>query len=340
MSNYGIVSSNFFEKLAVTDIARWNDNIKRHTLYTVCDGMQDPWGLYKGARPTVNGPVELKAGTTVPFDAAVGAQASPQLFNWVPVSYPASYVGTKNQISDTWNATTMSLKSIMTWGAAELKTLIASTPGTFALVGSGVGAMVCSAILQEMQTGTLTDRIGDCIGATMFGNPCRQESIIYPGGIDPGGAGILPRASTGVKGMIRNTDTPSWWWDMAIADDPIVTCPVNVSGQAVNVIADALISLVGGRDLLPQLTKTIVTLKKTGTVWPSVAGRLTNTKANTDALAWATRVFTLSPNPHTLYSFYPLSAIPTGLPGLTTTSTYLDAAVAYINQRGTTIPPR
>jgi hypothetical protein len=339
MGNYGIVSSGYNEKPVLADIVRWNDNIKRHTLYTVCDGLQDPWGLVKGTRPTITGPVATLGGAAVAFDAIVGAQTSSQLFDWVAVSYPASYINLLPQINDTWQPKSLGISQIMTWGATELKTLISSTPGTFALVGTGIGAMVCSAILQEMQSGTLTSRKDDCIGAVMFGNPCRQEGVTYPGGIDPGGAGIMPQSAAGIKGMIRNTDTPSWWWEMALIDDPIVTCPIDVSGQAVNVVADELIKAKGGKDLLTQLAKTIPTLKKNGSIWPLVAARLTNAAGVTDGLAWASRVFSVNPNPHTLYSFTPV-VVPPSTPGLTSTSTSLDLAIAYINQRGTAIQPR
>lgn len=340
MGNYGIVTSGYTERPVLADVARWNDNIRRHTVYTVTDSLQDIWGLFNGKRPTVTGPTALKIGSTIPFDAAVGAQVSPQLFNWVPISYPASYIGLTPQIVDTWNPKSQSLASMVTWGATELKARIESGLGTFALVGFGVGASVCSAILQEMQNGTMTARYGDCIGAVMFSNGCRQEGVTYPGGIDPGGAGILPQASTGVKGMIRNAGTPSWWWEMATPDDPLATCPINNSGQVINVITEYLLNQAGGRDFMTQAAKVIPTLKRTNTVWPAVAGRLTNRTANAEALAWAERVFALNPTPHNLYSFSPLPAAPTGLSGLTPTSTYLDAAIAYINLRGTTISPR
>ena len=229
---------------------------------------------------------------------------------------------------------------MMTWGATELKTLIASTPGTFALVGNGLGAMVCSAVLQEMQTGTLTNRFSDCIGAVMFGNGCRQEGKTYPGGVELDGAGILPGSSTGAKGTIRNTNTPAWWWEMAAADDPIANCPIDTSGQAVNIIADALMKTSGYRELLPTMTKIVPTLKKTNTVvWNQVAGRLTNRNANAAALLWANRVFAQNPNPHNMYAYSMIQAVPTGMEGLTG-STYVDTALAYINLRGTTIPPR
>lgn len=343
MSNYGIVTTGYTEKTALAEVSRWNDNIKRHTLYTVCSTLQDIWGLYKGVRPTVNGPTSLKLGLTVPYDAAVGAQISPQLFNWVPISYPASYIGLTPQLSDTWNVKTISLADMVVWGASDLKSRIESTPGTFALVGYGLGAMVCSAALQEMQsqTSTLRTRYGDCIGAVMFSNGCREEAKTFPGGIDPGGAGILPQASTGVKGLIRNSGTPSWWWEMAAVDDPLVTCPFTASGQVVNVIAEMLMNIDNTRDLMTQLAKVVSTLKRNSTTWPLVAGRLTNKTANAEALAWAQRVFALNPSPHNLYSYTPAVVDPAAnIPGLKPTSTYLDLAIAYLNQRGTTIPPR
>jgi hypothetical protein len=342
VSSYGIVTSTYVEKSALAEVARWNDNLKRHTLYTVCDSLQDIWGLYKGQRPVVTGPTPIKLGSTVPYDAAVGAQASPQLFNWVPISYPASYVGLTPQLADTWNPKSMSIAQMVTWGATELKTRIEATPGTFALVGYGVGAMVCSAALQEMQqqSSPLRSRFTDCIGAVMFSNGCREEYVTYPGGTDPGGAGILPQASTGVRGMIRNTSTPSWWWEMAAVDDPVANCPIDTSGQVINVVAEALLNVAGSRDLMAQLAKTIITLKKTGSTWQAIAGKLTNRTANANALTWAERVFALNPSRHNVYSFNTLPSLPTGLPGMKETSTYLDAAVAYINLRGTTISPR
>lgn len=343
MSNYGIVTTAYTEKAALAEVARWNDNIKRHTLYTVCDTLQDIWGLFKGVRPVVSGPTPIKLGSTVPYDAACGAQVSPQLFNWVPVSYPASYIGLDPQLADTWNPKNLSIADMVTWGATDLKSRIEATPGTFALVGYGVGAMVCSAILQEMQdqSSTLRTRYGDCIGAVMFANGCRQEGKTFPGGIDPGGAGIMPQASSGTKGLIRNTNTPDWWWEMATVDDPVATCPFTVTGQVINVIADTVVKTKGGRDLMTQLLKIVPTLRRTNSIWPQVAARLTNRTANADALTWASRVFALSPSPYNMYSYSPAVTDGTvNLPGLKPTSTYLDLAIAHLNQRGTTLVPR
>lgn len=336
-TSYGLVTAGYTERLILADIARWNDNIKRHTLYTIGTTGQDPWGMRSGNRAVINGPAPLT--NTVPPDAIVGAQSSSQLFNWVPLSYPASYLTVTPQVVDAWDPKTLSLAQIVTWGATELKTLIAATPGTFALAGYGLGAMVCSAVLSAMQTGTLTNRMSDCIGAVMFGNGCREEGATYPGGGAPG-AGILPRASVGTPGLIRNADTPSWWWEMAIPDDPIAVCPISNAGQAINVIADALMTTTGGKDLLPQMAKAVGTLKMTSSTWKVVASRLTNRSANTEALAWAERVFALSPSPHTMYSAVSMTHPPTDLSGLAPNATPVDAALAYINLRGTTIPPR
>lgn len=328
MANYGLVTTGFTEKLAYSDIARWNDNIRRHTIYTVSDSLQDIWGGSKTA--------------TVPFDAVVGSQVSQQLFNWVPISWPGSYLAVTPQLADTWNPRNLSLAQMVTWGGTDLKSRIEATPGTFALVGYGIGGMVCSATLQEMQTpGTsLYARMSDCIGAVMFGNGAREEGVTYPGGTDPGGAGILPFATTGVKGMIRNTNTPDWWWEMATVDDPAATCPINTTGQAVNVAAEALLNQTNSRDFMLQIAKVIGVLNKSNSVWSSVAGRLTNKSAVALALNWAERVFALNPSPHNLYSISTLPSLPTNVPGMSGTSTYLDAAIAYLNLRGTTIPPR
>lgn len=337
-SSYGLVTAGYAERLILAEIARWNDNIKRHTIYTVGSTLQDPWGLRLGNRAAVTGPTPLTA--TVPYDAAIGAQSSSQLYTWVPLSYPASYVTTTPQIVDTWDPKNLSLAQVVTWGATELRTLIAATPGTFALVGTGLGAMVCSAALTDMQTGTLANRMGDCIAAVMIGNPCREEGVTYPGGSAPG-AGIMPRASVGTPGLIRNADTPTWWWEMAHPDDPIAACPIDTAGQAVNIVADALMSTAGGRDLLTQMAKIPGVFKSSSSAtWRLVANRLTNRTANTQALAWAEQVFALTPSPHITYSERSMTHPPTDLTGLAPNATPLDAALAYINLRGTTIPPR
>lgn len=385
MANYGIVKSDGTPKQAYFKADRWNDTIKRHTLYTCCGTSADPWGMIKGIRTGVNGVLvtalaslgitnpwpatinNVKGGTpltSIPsgsFDALVGAEANKHLFNWVPIPYPASaplssatLLASPSKTSAA-STTSLSLGQSISLGVAELTAQIQSTPGTFALVGMSQGSAVISGVMQQLQSGSLTSRYGDCIGAVAFGNPCRQAGKVFPGGTDPGGAGMFPTGTTSSPlGWIRNASTPSWWWELATPNDTFATVPTDIAGggDLIRTIADTALAFTGGNTKVAVLDNIFAALKAQGNLWTLVMEVVSSGGAAlTAALNWAKMQTGLNPTPHVLYSnLCPptlpsdsdetiLGLCPSGL-GLSPTATYTELALAYINARGAAIEPR
>lgn len=111
----------------------------------------------------------------------------------------------------------------MTANVAAVVDVINNTTGTFALAGLSGGAWIMSKVLDEIQTGSLTSRQSDFLGAVSAGNPRREAGKIFPGGTDPGGHGIV---STG-----RLSGTPSKWWEFSTAGDVISCCADDTAGE-------------------------------------------------------------------------------------------------------------
>ena len=154
-------------------------SLQKITLYTLADtgysnlsGAQDTRGLA----------------------AQIGSAANPTLFDWVPVPYPASF----------------SLLDSVDAGASALMNMIEHNSGQFALVGAGQGAMVISAVLNQLRDGPLAARLVNCVAAVTFGNPHREAGHTFPGCPDPGGHGISEH---------RLINTPDWWWDFVVPGD-------------------------------------------------------------------------------------------------------------------------
>ena len=51
MAKYGLVTTGYTPRLALSSVGRWNDGVKRHTLYTCCGTQQDGWGIVDEASP-------------------------------------------------------------------------------------------------------------------------------------------------------------------------------------------------------------------------------------------------------------------------------------------------
>lgn len=200
-TKYGLTTTSNTAKTARATVGRWNDGVKRHTVYTVCGTSQDGWGLINrppagslqeaglvGLIRQITGNPALTAadlpadGTPLPDwaaspDAVVGRDADPALFNWVPVSYPAAAPGSDGGLENNWQPQGISLAQSAKAGVDELIRLIKATPGTFALVGMSQGSVVISQVLKALLPGgTLANRYNDCIAGIAFGNPCRPRS--------------------------------------------------------------------------------------------------------------------------------------------------------------------
>lgn len=103
---------------------------------------------------------------------------------------------------------------------------------TWGFGGYSQGAIVTSIVLQRVLTGDLQRYKSTFIGGITFGNPMREAGHTLPGGIDPGGSGIV---------LPNLVGTPDTVWDMASGknmvgskgNDLYCTCGSGVSANAV-----------------------------------------------------------------------------------------------------------
>jgi hypothetical protein len=103
---------------------------------------------------------------------------------------------------------------------------------TFMLGGYSQGAEAASRVFRELQPGgRLADRRADFVAGYTFGNPMRQAGHTFPGGADPGGAGIAP---------VQLQDCPPEWHDHANAGDIYTAAPVDQTGT---IMRDVYVSL-------------------------------------------------------------------------------------------------
>lgn len=144
----------------------------------------------------------------------VGAEVdNPLIGTTLPPLIDTTYA-TLQQIS--YPAVDFPMAVSMATGLATLKSdVTALAGGKFMLIGYSQGAGVCSQMLQAMQSGDMTSVYGDCVGAVMFGDICREAGSIATGLTDPGGHGIW-------TGHL-NTSTPAWWQDYVIPLDAACT---------------------------------------------------------------------------------------------------------------------
>jgi hypothetical protein len=119
-------------------------------------------------------------------------------------------------------------------GIANLIAAINANPGQFVLVGEDQGAVICSAVYDEIRYGSLTHRRSDFLGATMYGNPDREQGKIAPGTPDPGGHGIAPPSE-------RLVQTEPLWWEFAQPHDPACTVTDSLTGQWQTTIYEAMV---------------------------------------------------------------------------------------------------
>lgn len=119
-------------------------------------------------------------------------------------------------------------------GIANLIAQINANPGQFVLVGYDQGAVICSAVYNEIRYGSLTHRRTDFLGAVMYGNPDREAGKIAPGTPDPGGHGIAPSTE-------RLVETEAFWWEFAQPHDPACTVGNDLTGQWQTAIYESMV---------------------------------------------------------------------------------------------------
>lgn len=129
-------------------------------------------------------------------------KARPDLFVWQGVDYPAA---------------AFPMKPSTDKGVAEFVRLLTTKwrGWNFIPIGYSEGAIVCSTVLQRMQTGNLKEYLPYMTAGVTWGNPMRELMHTIPGGIDGGGQGIVTPT---------NKNTPEIWWDFA-CDSSMVGSP-------------------------------------------------------------------------------------------------------------------
>lgn len=175
-------------------------------------------------------------GETVgyPYDSA--RWSNPDLFEVVPIRYPAKAVPMNGSVDK---------------GVAELVRLMELNFGrTFALDGYSQGAIVTSIVLQRMMTGDLKKHYPFFIGGVTFGNPMREAGHTFPGGKDPGGRGVSD---------IRLVNTPDSYWDFANPGDIYTVTPLGDAGEMQTAIYMAVMSqFFKGEDSLFSQVKELI----------------------------------------------------------------------------------
>lgn len=370
----GMVTPTWSPRPARAKVGRWKDTQKRHTLYTACGTTQDGWGYAPPANAlnaemlltmyhNLGGVGRPPPGTRLPDfarspDTVVGTNVDQNLFNWVPISYPASWAILPNSLDNDWQPSTLSMIDSITYGVNEMIGLIQATPGTFALAGNSQGAGVISQVLRHLITpgGRLYSRQNDCIAAVAFGNPCRKQGSGFPGAAITTGAGICVNLTGNVSGL-KNVNTPSWWWELVTPGDFFADAPMNgPGGPLLGQVLGALIGARGSSESLNLITFIMNAFINNG-VGFNVLGALVadsiskifarkNPTAFSAAMAWINSTATLYNNaesyynnPHALYGRWSPPVLPTGL-GLSPGATYMETATAYLNSRGAAITPR
>lgn len=154
--------------------------------------------------------------------------------SYIRVSYPAS---------------TVPLAEAISAGVANLITLINQKAGRFLLIGTGEGAAITSLVYDQIHTGSLQNRKADLLAGVAFGNPRRQAATIFPGGTDPGGAGIDSSPLTG---------TQSLWWEFANPGDALATNVSGSTGTLMTQLYEAILADYTGdiNDVTTQFTDT------------------------------------------------------------------------------------
>ena len=271
-NDYGLVTAAGTAKPARASVARWNDGKKRHTIYTACGTSQDGWALYNdpGTEELRQGQINLAKGvlgnpnlTTAdlpadgepyPFnigspDAVIARNADPELFSWVPISYPASAPGsTPSSLENNWQPSMFSMAESAKYGVEETIRQIKNTPGTFALLGMSQGAAVMTQVMKALLPGgTLAHRYNDCIAGIAFGNPCRAIGASFPGGVGAPGGGVisLPNKADPFTGGLQGVKTPDWWWEFCVPGDFFSDAPMAAVGPLITPAIQALFHTPG-----------------------------------------------------------------------------------------------
>lgn len=118
---------------------------------------------------------------------------------------------------------------------------INKSSGKFALVGTSQGALIQSLVYKKLKSGEV-NRLSDCVGVFLFGNPAREAGKTFPGAnFTPQGHGIASSA-------YRLTDTLSdnLIWEFANPGDPVCTNADGPVGVARELAFNSLLTAFDG----------------------------------------------------------------------------------------------
>lgn len=138
-----------------------------------------------------------------------------------------------------WPVNLLPMYNSIYTGKAMLEAAIQTLTTPFILVGYSQGAMVTSLVLEEIQSGTLTQYQNQLIAGVTFGNPMRASGQVASVQTDPGGTGIW-------TSKLLPT-TPDYWWDFALPGDEITAAgDTDVDTDLEDIFTLAMTNYVGG----------------------------------------------------------------------------------------------
>ena len=237
-------------------------------------------------------------GVTKSWNLSVPRDPFPDLVNkdlWevVRISYPAASIGMG-----------VSINAGATAVINKINALPAGTP--FGLGGFSQGAAVMSSVLRELQTGSLTSRYSQFLGAVTFGNPRRKTDWRGPIGGTWSGAWDVPLSTTGGHGSFpttgfwpRLTSPPDTWVDFAAPGDIFTSVGDSSVGLAWTAGNDVFLDLTQSNALtyfLAGMTGGIIAATQSAVALGSSLNYLV------DAAGTA---FSASGGGHVVYSFLP-----------------------------------
>ncbi len=165
--------------------------------------------------------------TFVPID--------PAIWDFVNINYPAACFPMAGSVQQ---------------GKAMVIKAIKSRPGPFALAGTSQGSWVMDEVYNEIRYGSLQSRRKDLLAGCQFGDPMREEGVMFPGCPDPG-LWNVPGSRSGGHGLLpvskRLKGTESLWWEFANVGDPVATTGDDAFGVRIQSFADFV--LLGGGNL-------------------------------------------------------------------------------------------
>ena len=172
------------------------------------------------------------------------------------------------------------LKQAVAEAQTYLVSLINDTPGKFAFMGTGVGAIIASRLYNEIRHGGMTNRRDDLLAGVSFGSPVREPEHTFPGAPDPGvwhsPTPLSYKAASGFYGYgggvlgssYQITSTENLWWDFALPGDHMsTTAGIDPTGHDLQVGVRTIYEQYDGAgDILTWVRTHVDSTQLTGTI--------------------------------------------------------------------------